>query len=288
MLSDAFLHKLDSLQLSSRALARSGAGGARRSRALGTSAEFSDYREYLAGDDLRRVDWNAYARFERLFLKLFTEEREARVNLLVDMSASMGFGQKSKKDVACDIALSLCYLALRAGDRVRLFALHGARAQQSPELHGRADMVRADAFFSAQIAEGETSLNAAVRALPLPQGAGVSVLLTDLMDENGYDAALASLLYRRQEVTLVHVLCQDELSPPYTDAVRLIDSETDAPVELMITREVLDAYKSALEDLTSGAQGWCASHGAGFVRADTTMDMEREVLRALARAGLIG
>ena len=123
MLSEAFLQRLDALQLAMRAPARGGAGGLRRSRALGSSVEFSDFREYAPGDDLRRVDWNAYARFDRLFLKLFMEEQETTVHILLDCSASMDFGEPSKWEMAQGLAQLLCYMAIRGGDRAVIIGI---------------------------------------------------------------------------------------------------------------------------------------------------------------------
>ena len=137
MLSEAFLQRLDALQLAMRAPARGGAGGLRRSRALGSSVEFSDFREYAPGDDLRRVDWNAYARFDRLFLKLFMEEQETTVHILLDCSASMDFGEPSKWEMAQGLAQLLCYMAIRGGDRAVIIAL-GEEIIASEVFSGRA------------------------------------------------------------------------------------------------------------------------------------------------------
>lgn len=285
MLSEAFLQKLDALRLAMRAPARGGAGGLRRSRALGTSVEFSDFREYVPGDDLRRVDWNACARFDRLFLKLFMEEQETRVHILLDASASMA--ERGKWELARDLAQLLAYLALRGGDRVTIYALNG-ESRPSPVLSGRPGMLKAAEFLRDLRPEGELRLCRTVPALPLAAGQGIAVLITDLMSPDGYEKALQSLQYRRQEVTLLQVLSPWEMAPELEGMVRLIDSETGEAREMLITGDLLARYRRALQDLLHGAEAFCRGREMQYLRLLSDMDVEKEALRALAAAGLIG
>ena len=285
MLSEGFLQRLDALRLTLRAPAQGGAGGLRRSKALGTSVEFSDFREYAPGDDLRRLDWNAYARFDRLFLKLFMEEQETQVNILLDASASMA--EHGKWETAQSLAQMFGYLALRGGDRVTLCAL-GGRAQYTPSLSGRADYMRAVSFLEGIRPAGETLLCRDVQRMPLRQGRGITLLITDLMSPDGYEKALQSLQYRRQEVTLLHVLSPWEMEPELEGMVRLIDSETGENRELLISGGLLKSYHQALESLLNGAESFCHDREMAYIRLLSDMDMESEALRALSRAGVVG
>lgn len=284
MLSEGFLQKLDALRLSMRAPAQGGAGGLRRSRALGSSVEFSDFREYAAGDDLRRLDWNAYARFDRLFLKLFMEEQETQVHILLDASASMA-GEKWR--MAQELAQLLCYLSLRGGDRATVYALNGG-VRRSEALSGRAGYMKASAFIEGLAPQGELRLCERMPRVPLHAGRGVSLLITDLMSADGYQTALQSLQYRRQEVTLLHVLSPEEMQPAYAGMLRLIDSETGEARELLMNGEMLAAYQRALSELLRGAEGFCHARDMQYLRLTTDMDMEKAALRALAQAGLVG
>ena len=284
MLSDGFLHRLDALRLTARSPAQGGAGGLRRSKALGTSVEFSDFREYAPGDDLRRLDWNAYARFDRLFLKLFMEEQETQVNLLVDASASMG--ERDKWPFARDLAALLAYLALRGGDRVTVYALGGGE-RHSASLSGRAGYMRAAEFLDGLTPAGETRLCADIARLPLRPGRGISLLITDLMSPDGYEKALQSLQYRRQEAALLHVLSPWEMNPELQGMVRLVDSETGEERELSVTGSLLESYHRALDDLLRGAERFCHGRGMPYLRLTSDMDLEKEALRALSAAGLV-
>ena len=284
MLNEAFLQKLDALRLAFRAPAQGGAGGLRRSRALGTSVEFSDFREYAPGDDLRRIDWNAYARFDRLFLKLFMEEQETHVHILLDASASMA--ADGKFELAQNLAQMLAYLALRGGDRVTIATLNG-EIRPSPALSGRTGMLKAAEFLRELQPAGELKLCQAVPRVPLANR-GMAILITDLMSPDGYEKTLQSLQYRRQEASLLHVLSPWEMEPRLEGMVRLRDSETGEERELTASVDLLAAYQKALHALLHGAEGFCRSRGMQYLRLLSDLDVEKEALRALAAAGLIG
>lgn len=285
MLSEAFLQRLDALRLTLRSPAQGGAGGLRRSRTLGTSVEFSDFREYAPGDDLRRLDWNAYARFDRLFLKLFMEEQETQVNILADASASMA--DRGKWRLAQSLAQLFAYLALRGGDRVTVYALGGSLLH-TDALSGRAGYLKAAGFLESVRPAGELKLCDTLPRLPLRAGRGVSLLITDLMSQDGYEKALQSLQYRKQEVTLLHVLSPWEMQPELEGMVRLIDSETGEARELMISGDMLAGYHQALDSLLRGAEEFCRRREMQYLRLLSDMDVESEALRALARAGIVG
>ena len=285
MLSEGFLQRLDALRITMRAPAQGGAGGLRRSKALGTSVEFSDFREYAPGDDLRRLDWNAYARFDRLFLKLFMEEQETQVNIILDASQSMA--EQGKWETAQNLAQMFAYLSLRGGDRVTLYVLDGEN-RYTPSLSGRADYMRAASFLTAIAPAGELRLCESVQRLPLRPGRGISILITDLMSPDGYEKALQSLQYRKQEVTLLHVLSPWEMNPELEGMVRLIDSETGENRELLISGDLLKSYHQALDSLLSGAEKFCHDREMAYIRLLSDMDIESEALRTLSRAGVIG
>ncbi len=280
MLDDGFLHKLDALRIALKDYARGGAGGARRSRALGSSAEFSDFREYAPGDDIRRIDWNAFARFDRLFLKLFMEEQECRVTLLIDDSGSM----KAKWQTAVQLTETLCYLALGGGDRVRIAALSGL---VSPWMAGRKDYLKAADFLSSLSPGGETALCQAVQRTPYPAGRGFTVLVSDLFSLDGYKQALQLLQYRKQETNVIHVLAPEEFDPQLEGALRLTDEENSKPLEIVMTADVLRQYHAALTAFLETARADCHLRGIPYVLCDAGVDAQQLVLKNLMQAGLI-
>ena len=282
MLTDAFLTKLDTLALRMRHPASGGAGGLRRSRALGSSVEFSDFREYSIGDDVRRIDWNAYARFERLFLKLFMEEQEQRVHLILDASASMGFG---KWEPARQMIEMLGYLCLCGGDRVTVYAVSNGAERHSRPLQGRQSYPALAEFIENVHPEGKTALYEGVSNIALPAGRGV--LVSDLLDEGGYQRALQSLLYRKQETSVLQLFSRAEWEPQLEDVVELCDSETDAKMILSAGFETIKRYQDTARAYVEEIDAFCRKYGMTHVFLLPEEPFEERMLRELSRCGLI-
>lgn len=284
MLTDAFLCRLDTLRLNMRGRAQGGAGGSRRSRQTGSSAEFSDYREYIPGDDIRRLDWNAYARFDRLFLKLFMEEQESQVTILLDASASM----EAKWKTARAAAEAVGYLALTGGDRLCVQCLKDGRALRSPLLSGRAAFPRLTAFLDSCAPDGktETLTDAVKHAEGLKKG--MCFLITDGYTEDALKETLDYLRYRKQETAVIQVLSGGELRPETEGAVRLTDSETGETLDLLADRAALDAYLDALNAFLEEVRENCASREAVYLMLDSGEPFEESFIPLLSRSRMIG
>ena len=283
MLNDVFLTRLDTLCLAMRGRAQGGAGGSRRSRQTGSSAEFSDYREYIPGDDIRRLDWNAYARFDRLFLKLFMEEQESLVTVLLDASASMA----AKWDSARCAAEAVGYMALTGGDRLHVQILKNGRALRSPQLAGRAAFPRLNSFLDACEPDGtEGTLTEAVkRAEGLRKG--LCFLITDGYTEDALKEALDYLRYMKQETAVIQVLSGGELRPEMDGALRLTDSESGETLDLMADRGALDAYHAALEDFLKRIRENCSSREAPYMLLDSEKPFEESFIPLLSESRMI-
>ena len=287
MLSDQTLNRLDSLRIAMKAQVRGGAGGVRRSRALGDSAEFSDFREYAPGDDPRRIDWNAYARFDKLFLKLFMEEQEMHLTLILDASASMGHGDKKKWDMAVQLAQMLLYLAVTGGDRAGICVLKGDRLQRSPIYAGRQGYINGTAFLEGVTPEGETNLTHAVSRVPLSGGRGMCVLVSDLFSKDGSEGALMSLQYKKQQVVLVQVLSKEEMEPEMNGPLRLVDAEGAPPIDVTVSGELLRLYHKNLDAFLSGTQSFCHRRGIPYMLLRSDMELLRDALPHFMRGGVI-
>lgn len=283
MLTDSFLSRLDALSLAMRGRAQGGAGGSRRSRQTGSSAEFSDYREYIPGDDIRRLDWNAYARFDRLFLKLYMEEQESLVTILLDASASMA----EKWETARKAAEALGYLALTGGDQLCLQTLKNGRALRSRVFSGRAAFPGMTGLLDSCVPDGtEGTLTEAVKhAEGLKKG--LCFLITDGYTEDALAEALDYLRYRRQETAVVQVLSGGELRPEMEGALRLTDSETGEKIDLMADRGALDDYRETLEAFLKEVRGHCASREAQYILLDGEKTFEEEFIPLLSQGKMI-
>ena len=283
MLTDAFLARLDALQLAMRGRAQGGAGGSRRSRQTGSSAEFSDYREYIPGDDIRRLDWNALARFDRLYMKLFMEEQESQVTILLDASASM----EAKWDTARCAAEAVGYLALTGGDRLQLQALKDGKATRFPQLSGRAAFAKLNLFLDSCVPDGkeETLTEAVKRAEGLRKG--LCFLITDGYTEDALKEALDYLRYMRQETAVIQVMSGGELRPEMEGALKLTDSESGEQIDLLADRNALENYREALDDFLKAVRENCSAREAHYLLLDGDKAFEESFIPLLSKSGMI-
>ena len=282
MLSDAFLARLDTLRLAVRGRAAGGAGGSRRSRQTGSSAEFSDYREYIPGDDIRRIDWNAMARFDKVFLKLFMEEQESAVTVLLDGSASMG----EKWEAARQAAEAVGYLALTGGDRLRVICLQADGNRISPPMSGRQAYARLEQFLDTCAPRGAGNLTKSVmRAEGLRKG--LCFLISDCYAEDGIGTALDSLRYRRQECAVIQVMSAFELNPELDGAVKLTDSESGESVDLLADREALENYLGTLASFLDGVRETCFRRETPCALLDAGQNFEEIWIPLISRSNML-
>ncbi len=290
LLSPELLRRLEQFQLLARRRAKSSARGERRSRARGHSVEFADYRNYVAGDDLRYLDWNLFGRLDRLFLKLYEEERELPVRIFLDASESMNFGEPRKFDFARQVAAAVGYVALCGFDRVTVAVFPDIPAEAAIRGALRAVRGRQSAltFFqnlSQLTAAGAAHLNEALRrgALEARQ-AGAAVVLSDFLDPAGYDAGLAALVARGFQVNAVQILAPDELAPATFGDLRLVDSESGAHQEVTFGRYRLKAYQQTVRKFCQRMKEFCAARGVNFFSVSSETPLEKLLLRQLREA----
>jgi uncharacterized protein (DUF58 family) len=307
LLTPDLLRRLEQLQLLAARRSRSSARGERRSRARGTSVEFADHRNYVAGDDFRYLDWNLYGRLERLFLKLYEEERELPVRILLDASESMAFGEPRKFDFARRVAAAVGYIALCGFDRVSVIpfpnAERGARSAEpsaivKPQsaIHTALRSVRgkksAPEFFrnlGALTAGGQASLNQSLRRGAIEaRRAGVAVVLSDLLDPEGYEAGLNTLVGRGFQVNVVHVLAPEELAPTTFGDLRLVDAESGDFREVTFGRYRLTAYQRTVQNFCGRLREFCQKRGIHYFLARSDMDLGDLLLKQLRRAEVLG
>ncbi len=301
LLTPDLLRRLEQFQLLAARRAKSSSKGERRSRARGQSVEFADYRNYVHGADFRYLDWNLYGRLERLFLKLYEEERELPVRIFLDASESMTFGDPRKFDFARQVAAAIGYVALSGFDRVSVIPFPGMPANGDRDQASRvAEMAARGAlrsvrgkrsaiqFFqnlSALTAGGAANLNEAFRRGALEaRVAGLAVVLSDFLDPAGYDAGLTALLGRGFQVDIVHILSPDELSPSNFGDLRLVDSETGATQEVTFGRYRLKAYQQTVQNFIQRLREFCQARGISFFTASSNTQLEELLLKQLRKA----
>jgi uncharacterized protein (DUF58 family) len=294
LLSPELLRRLEQFQLLAARRAKSSVRGERRSRARGQSVEFADYRNYVAGDDFRYLDWNLYGRLDRLFLKLYEEERELPVSIFLDASESMTFGTPRKFDFARQVAAAVGYVALCGFDRVsvHLFPDQPGEAAARGALKAVRGRRSALSFFqnlNQVAAQGAAQLNEALRrgALQARQ-AGVALVLTDFLDPAGYEAGLGALVARGFQTSAVQILAPEELNPTAFGDLRLVDAETGYREEVTFGRYRLAAYQQTVQNFCQRLREFCRARGVNFFMAASDTPLEQLLLKQLREAEVWG
>ena len=286
---EGFLRQLERLLVMMRSPVRGGLKGGRRSVKRGQSVEFADYRDYTMGDDLRQLDWNVYARLERLFVKLFIEEEDVTVTLLIDASASMATGHPAKLLFAKRAAAALGYIALASEDRVTVSALAGRMARRRAAMRGSGRVFRLLADLSAiEPTDGTTDLVAAARhAAAQLHGKGVVILFSDLLDP-GADRIIRELAATGSELIVLHVLSPDELDPAMEGDLRLVDVETGDGVDVTVDLTTLDAYKARLAAWKQTFADLAARRRASYVDLSSDANLAVLMFNELRRRRVLG
>ncbi len=287
LFDEAFQQRLESLSLAARRMARGRQRGERRSRKVGAGIEFADHRDYVPGDDIRYLDWNVYQRLGRRLVRLFEEEEDTTVGLLLDVSSSMAFGTPPRLRYAKRMAAALAYVALGNLDRVGITALTDRPVAELPPVRGKRLIFRFFDFLRPLRAEGVTALGEAVRrVMARHRRPGLALLLSDLYDPDGLEQALRALRYARHEVVVLHLLDPAEESPPLSGDVLLLDAERGERLEVTVTPRVLRRYREARATWRYAVRRACVEQQARYVPLPIDAPFDEAVL-GLMRHGLL-
>jgi uncharacterized protein (DUF58 family) len=288
LLDPLFLHKLEQLELVSRKIFTGAIKGERRSKRKGQSVEFADYRNYVKGDDLRHLDWNLYARLDRLFIRLFQEEEDLHFYVLIDNSLSMDFGSPSKLHYAQQVAAALAFIGLVNMDRVVIEVFNNRLVQSMPAVRGRRSLWRVMDFLQKVEPAGSSNLRESLKSFAMKStGKGIVVLLSDMMDKAGYEDALRFLVARQFDVYVVQILSQEELEPDILGDSKLVDIEDADEAEVSVSGPLLKRYKHNLAAFQSGLQEFCNRRGITCLMTSNQVPFDRLVLSYLRQRGLV-
>jgi len=288
LLDADFLARLEQLEIVSRKIHASRQKGERRSHRKGESVEFADYRNYVVGDDLRHIDWNVYARLDRLFLKLFMEEEDLNVSLLLDVSKSMDSGEPSKSLYARRVAAAMAYIGLCNYDRVTLCAYNDGITAYRRGLRSRRMMAQVVKFLEDVPIEGKSHFAAAAKQFALRQGQkGVVLVLSDFLDKGGFEEGFRYLLGREMDIYVIQVLSPQETEPDLTGDLRLVDVEDEDVAEITVSKLLLDKYKANLQAYCQSIRQYCTQRGIAYYLAITKHPFETLVLNYLRQRGLV-
>ena len=279
-LDSEFLKKLEYLNLIAKRTFTGETKGERRSSKRGYSVEFADYKDYSVGDDFRYVDWNVFGRLERLVVKLFMEEEDLFIYLLIDASESMNYGQPNKLEYAKHIASALAYVGLSNLNRVGLGIFADGLISVLPPKRGKSEIFNIMDFLQATKPSGITNLAQAGKNYSLRhKRAGLAIIISDFYDINGYQEALKYFIYRKCEIFALQIFSPEELNPSLTGDLKLIDIETDIKREITVTERIIEHYKMRLTIFCKEIEQFCQQRGINYLRASTSTPFEDLVLK---------
>jgi len=279
------MKKIERLSIASKRMFPGTMKGKRRSPKRGSSVEFADYRDYQLGDDFRFVDWNIYARLDRLFLKTFVEEENILIHILLDSSVSMNFGSPSKLEYGKRVAAVLGYIGLVGLDMVTVSSFAEDLADQVRPLRGKDRIFTLLDFLENIQPSQQTRMDASLQRYVLKMShAGVAIVISDfLVPQASYEAGLKALMYKNFDVNVIHVMSEEELHPKLSGELKLLDAETGETKEITVTERVLEGYQKRLGRFCEDLNQFCAKNNITYLRVSTSLPFEDLILRVLRR-----
>jgi uncharacterized protein (DUF58 family) len=288
LFDDEFQRKLDYLALVSRRVFAGRMRAERRTKKSGSGVEFADHRDYQPGDDFRYLDWNVYQRFERLLLRLYEEEEDLAIYLIVDASGSMVFGDGEKLRYAKKVCAALAYVGLANLDRVSIASTSDRVMERMPQTRGKARIFKVFRFLRELEPAGVTDLGDALKAFVAQnKRRGLAVLISDLYDPAGFERGINVLRYNKFDPFVVHIVDPKESRPKLHGDVLLYDCETGDEREVTVTAKVLERFTHVHKDYLAAVQRFCTTHQVPYIEADVDIPFDELILRVFRRGGFL-
>jgi uncharacterized protein (DUF58 family) len=261
----------------------------RRSKNLGSSCEFADYRDYMPGDDVTKIDWNAYARFDKLFQKLYFDERQMHTKIYIDVSRSMVHGNDEKAVAAIKIAAAFAYLSVCEMDKVSIYAIRGSSLEEVVS-----GMVGKDSYLNCigKLNELEFDFDSKISEAIVPssvgRGDGYSIIISDFLTDENYEAAIDRLAEQKRDILCVQILSREEINPQIRGKMHLFDSEDQSRFfRKKIDQDVVRAYKDALKYVTDRIRLYCESRGGQYILAPSYTELSEIFLDKFIDMGVV-
>ena len=294
IINDGFLGRLEAISFNMKTAMRGFFGGTHKTKSYGSTVEFADYRDYVLGDDIRRIDWKLYSRFEKFFIKLFTDERQMHIHIYLDCSRSMAYKESKKKDFALQTVAALGYLAIQNMDKVSIKLVKGDCAYDPwGILSGKEAFLGALSNLEQTEFKGTSDMCKAITGSENPgSNDGMSILVSDFLGDSNWKAAVDYLLYKRREVMLVQTLDPEEMDPSYKGRTIILDAESvdptdDRNMKMNITRAEYDAYQKALTDFLSDIKAFSVKRGITYMFGRSDAEVERVFFEQMYEQGVI-
>jgi uncharacterized protein (DUF58 family) len=283
---DDFLKKLEHLHVVSKQTFAGQNRADRLTSRRGRGLEFADHRPYAHGDDFRHIDWKAYKRLNRLLLRLFDEEQDLPIYILIDASRSMA--EPAKFDMARRLAAAFCYIGLAHLDRLTILSFDSTLRLETAPGRGKGRMVSVFALLEKMEAAGTTDLGQACRQFAArPRPRGLTIVISDLLDPHGVEAGLKILRTLGHDVLSVHLRSSRDRDPGPLGEARVVDAETGEVRDIDLTPQLATAYASAWRAQDTRLETFCERYGIGYLRADTERPFEAIVMDAFRQGRFV-
>lgn len=291
LIDSELMARLDQVDIVSRKIFAGKLQGERRSKRRGISVEFADYRHYTHGDDLRFVDWNIYARLDKLFLKVFLEEEDLSLIIAIDSSASMNWGNPNKFAFCQRLAMALGYIGLANHNRVSFYAFDSEGIQPLTALRGKRRTREMGEWLLKLEPGGQSAFTDSMRTIALSrQGKGVMVILSDFIFKDGYESGLRYLAGGGYDTFCMQVLAPEEIDPSkhgLAGDLRLTDVEDEDTAEVTVSAALLKRYKENLNAYCGRLREYCIRRGVMHLTIDTGTDLTALLMDYLRKRGLL-
>lgn len=288
-IDETFLQRIEMLQSVLKNNIAGLFGGNHKSRTYGSSCEFVDYRNYVPGDDITKIDWNAYARFETLYLKLYLDERQLHTKIYIDVSQSMDFGDGKKAEMALQIAATLAYLSVTELDRVSIYTIKNSEVTEIiSSLSGReryfAEITKLnDIEFS-----GDCLISEGIMPTQVGYGDGLSVIISDFLTDANYENGIDYLADKKRDLLCVQVLSSEELNPKVRGKNIFYDSENpQKSYQKNINRDIIKAYREAVQYVQDRIRNYCNARGAEYVLVKDDKPVDEIFFEQLTAMGVM-
>lgn len=288
-INEEFLQQVERLQSLVKNNVAGQFGGNHQSKSFGSSCEFADYRDYVAGDDVTKIDWNAYARFDKLYLKLYLDERQMHTRIYIDGSRSMEYDGNKKATQAVRIAATLAYLSVCEMDKVSIYLVRG---KQVEEVIG--GMVGKEAYLSSigklndLVFDGDSHISEAILQSKVGYGDGYSVVISDFLTENNFEDAIDLFASKKRDILCVQVLTEDELDPLVREKVHFFDAEDEKKFyRKNITRDVARAYQEALDYTVNRIKEYCQARGGSYALVKAEEPINKVFFEKFVNMGVV-
>ena len=289
VVNEEFLTQIELLQTLIKNNVAGQFGGNHKSKTFGSSCEFADYRDYIPGDDITKIDWNAYARFEKLYLKLYLDERQVHTRIYIDASRSMSFGKEFKSEQAIKIAAALAYISICEMDKVSIYVIRENHVEEVvTNMLGRESYLNNIGKLNDVVFDGDSCISEAILPSVVGYGDGLSIIISDFLTDNDFETAIDHFVAKKRDVLCVQILTREELNPKARGKMHYYDSENSNKFyRKNINREIIRAYKRALEYATGRIRDYCLSRGRHYMLVSSNDSLNDIFFDKLVTSGVI-